>query len=624
VLNYLQGDVVGDEPNYLAARLMVPGTTWNLYPGVDPALNTITSAYNNINNISGEYTAGTVASFFNNIPTYTSNKNGNWTDNTIWDQTAGDPYPCPVGGPNGFIVVVKDIVTINSNNCYAYRTTINNRLEIKSPSYGHNLGTVDGTGTLYLESGSFPAGVFTTFLSCANNGTVEYGGSGTYTIVADLYDNIPNIVFSGTGTRVLPNKDLTICNLLQINGPVLDNSVYNKKLTIQGTMSRLAGTFRSGSGAGAMVSFAGTGPQTIGGAVLGDFTGTSAFNNLEINNSAGLRINNGGAVEVSNNLFLTNGLINTSSTRQLTLTNPSNSCVIPAGGSATSFIDGPLVKDISQFDSFVFPIGKSGTPNILGNKLMISNTQTGPLLWSVEYFTPNSTSASVTPPLLGVSTQDYYTVKTTAGSSSIININWTPTSDVTPIITGGMSNIRLAKYNTGTSSWTQISTFSAGDNSNGTASSTVQLTSSGSDDYTLGSITDLKPRAQLTPAGPVCGASGIPISFTAPYSIPFNYVINYTINGVAQVPITITSATPPASYILPTPGVGLGPWVYKLTDFTYNVGVSPKVGVVDVSGVTVYAAPTSLMPVRISLCVVLLPLFWLGIIQLQVLECGVL
>ena len=592
VLNYLQGDVVGDEPNYLTARLMVPGTTWNMYPGVDPVLNTITSNYAAINNISGEYTAGTAASFFNNIPTYTSNKNGNWTDNTIWDQTAGDPYPCPVGGPNGFIVIVKDVVTINTNKCYAYKTTINNRLEIKSPSYGHNLGTVDGSGTLYLESGSFPAGVFTSFLSCANNGTVEYGGSGTYSIVADLYDNIPNIIFSGTGTRVLPNKDLTICNLLRINGPILDNSVYNKKLTIQGVMSRLAGTFRSGSGAGAVVSFAGSGPQTIGGAALGDFTGTSAFNNLEINNSSGLRVNNGGAVEVAGNLFLTNGLINTSSTRQLTITNPSNNCVFPSGGSANSFIDGPLIKDISQFDNFVFPIGKSGTPNILGNKLNISNTQSGPLLWSAEYITPNPTSASITPPLLGVSALEFFRIKTTAGSNATVNINWTPSSDVTPIITGGMSNIRLAKYNTGTSSWTEIPTSSTGDNSNGTATSTVLLTSSGTDDYTLGSVTDLKPRAKLSPLGPICGNAGIPLTFTAPYAIPFNYVVNYTIDGVAQLPVTITVATPPASYILPTPGTGLGPWVYKLTDFTYNVGTLPKAGVVDATTVTVYAAPT--------------------------------
>ena len=592
VLNYLQGDVVGDEPNYLTARLMVPGTTWNIYPGVDAGLNTITSTYAAQNNISGEYTAGTASSFFNNIPTYTSNKDGNWTDNTIWDQTAGDTYPCPVGGPNGFIVIVKDIVTINTNRCYAYKTTINGRLEIMSPSYGHNLGTVDGNGTLYLESGSFPAGVFTSFLSCANNGTVEYGGTGTYTIVADLYDNIPNIVFSGTGTRVLPNKDLTICNLLRINGPILDNSIYNRKLTIQGTMSRLAGTFRSGSGAGAVVSFAGSAPQTIGGAALGDFTGTSAFNNLEINNSAGLRINNGGAVEVAGTLFLTNGLINTSSTRRLTLTNPSNNCVFPSGGSITSFIDGPLIKDISQYDNFVFPIGKSGTPNILGNKLNISNTQSGPLLWSAEYITPNPTSASITSPLLGVSALEFFRIGATAGSRATININWTPSSDVTPIITGGMSNIRLAKYNTGTSSWTEIPTSSTGDNSNGTATSTVLLTSTGTDDYTLGSVTDLKPRAKLSPLGPICGNTGIPITFTAPYAIPFNYVVNYTIDGVAQLPVTITAATPLASYILPTPGSGLGPWVYRLTDFTYNVGVLPKAGVVDATPVTAYAAPT--------------------------------
>ena len=70
----------------------------------------------------------------------------------------------------------------------------------------------------------------------------------------------------------------------------LDNSVYNKKLTIQGTMETLwyRCYFKSGTGAGATVTFAGTSLQTIGGA-LGDFTGTNAFNNFEINNSAGLQ-----------------------------------------------------------------------------------------------------------------------------------------------------------------------------------------------------------------------------------------------------------------------------------------------------------------------------------------------
>ncbi len=588
VLNYLQEDVVGDEPNYLTARLMVPGTNWSLFSGVDPVFNTITTGYTTVNNLSGEYTAGNTSSFFGNVPVYTSNKDGKWKDKTIWDNTGGDSYPCPKGGPNGFIVVIKDVVTIDSNFCSAYRTTINNRLEVKSPYYGHNLGTVDGNGTLYLESGSFPAGVFTSFLSCANNGTVEYGGVGTYSIIADLYDNIPNVVFSGTGTRVLPDKDLTICNLLEINGPILDNSVYNKKLTIQGTMSRISGSFNSGSGAGATVSFAGGGPQTIGGAILGDFTGLSAFNNYEINNSAGLRVNDAGAIEVSGKLLLTNGLINTSSSRKLTITNPSNNCVVPVGGSANSFVDGPLIKDISQYDNFLFPIGKSGTPNILGNKLRISSTQTGPLLWSAEYITPNTTSANVASPLRGVSAQEYYTIIATTGSKAIVNINWTPTSDVTPVVTGGMSNIRLAKYNTGTSSWAEIPTFASGDNSNGTATSSILLTSTGTDDYTLGSITDLKPRAKLSPAGPVCGSAGIPVIFTAPYGIPFDYILNYTIDGFAQIPVTITPAMLP--YTLPTTP---GPGVYKLTDFTYNVGSGSIVGVVDASSIAVYALPTT-------------------------------
>ena len=119
----------------------------------------------------------------------------------------------------------------------------------------------------------------------------------------------------------------------------------------------------------------------------------------------------------------------------------------------------------------------------------LSSTQTGPLLWSAEYKNPNSTSASFTAPLLGVSGMEFYTVRTPAGSQNILNINWVPSGDVTPLITGGLSNIRLARYNTGTSSWVEIPTTSSGNNSNGTATSVGFVTSTGSDDYTLGSIT---------------------------------------------------------------------------------------------------------------------------------------
>jgi hypothetical protein len=585
-LNYMESDVAGDESNYLAARIAVPGVTWTVTPGVDPVQNKILNNYAGSNNLSGEYTAGITSAFFTNVPEYTSNADGFWSDETIWSQTAGDPYPCPPGGPNGFIVNVNHVVTINSNFCSAYRLTINNELRVEEPYYGHNFGTVYGNGTLHLERGTFPAGVYTSFLSCSGNGTVDYGGSGTYTIIADLYDNIPNLRFTGTGTRVLPNKDLTICNTFIVDGPIVDNSIYNKKLTIEGSIQRLSGTFRSGSGAGAVVSFAGAAAQTIGGAAMGDFTGTSAFNHLEINNSLGLRINDGGAVEVAGNLMLTNGLINTGAGRTLTIINPGINSVVPSGGAPNSFVDGPLVKRISQYDNFLFPIGiyRAGPGNILGNRLTVSSTQTGPLLWTAEYHNPNSTSTSMTAPLQGVSAQEYFTIRTTPGSQAVVNLNWTPSVDVNPSVAGAMSNIRVVNFDTGSGSWIEIPTTSAGDINNGTASTSSVVTFTAADDYTLGTITPLIPRAQLTPGGPVCGNAGIPVTFAAPGAIPFNYTLNYTINGAAQAPVVITPAMIP--YTLPT----LLPGTYRLAAFSYNNGAEN--GVVDATPVAVYNTPT--------------------------------
>ena len=163
ILNYLQEDVVGDESNYLSARLMVPGTNWSTGSSVDNTLNT------DPNQLFSRYCKSQwlntllvlLLLFLVVYPVFKSNADGNWTD-PIWTHVGGDAYTlAPGSGPNGLIVIINNIVTLNVNSCSAYRTTINTKLKVVSPFYGHNLGTVDGSGTLYLESGSFPAGVFT-------------------------------------------------------------------------------------------------------------------------------------------------------------------------------------------------------------------------------------------------------------------------------------------------------------------------------------------------------------------------------------------------------------------------------------------------------------------------------
>ncbi|WP_010662751.1 T9SS type A sorting domain-containing protein [Marinilabilia salmonicolor] len=575
-----------DENNYVAARLLVPGTSWSkATPGaatdkVDESNNTISFTFGGANTVSGEYTAGFVSEIPDKVPSYEANVSGNWSDKNIWTPV-GDAPACPEGGPNGAVVIINAAVTADADNCFAYRTIINDQLKIVSPYIGHNLGSIEGEGTLYVESPVMPAGRYTDFLDCGRNSTLEFGGSGNYNIVADLFTSIPNLKISGTGTRVLPNENLTVCNSLVIDGATLDNSVNNKTLIIGGTMERYnGGRFVAGAGSEATVRFAGNSAQNIGGAT-GDFNGINAFNNLEIDNNSGLTIN--GATEISGILQLTSGVINTSDANPLTITNSLGTSVSPVGGRADSYINGPLIKRINQGDSFRFPVGKDGA---LGNKLTLVATQSGITDWKVEYFTPNTTYANYNNPVTYVNSKEYWKVSAPSGSKARISINWDASSDVTPLITvGGVDDLLVVGYDALASEWTEISSSASGSNNNGTiiTDSRVTVPAAGEMDFTSATLNTVKPKAKLTPDGAICGTSaGIPVTFTSSFPVPFNYVLNYTIDGVAQSAVTVTSIP----YVLSTPQSG----VYQLTGYTYDNGNGT--GVVDEGEVTVYATPT--------------------------------
>ncbi|MGE0090470.1 MAG: hypothetical protein AB7S50_13445 [Bacteroidales bacterium] len=611
VLNYKQEDVwvngTNTEALYIAAALLNPplGTTWQKSgPGGDDFTDNVYDLSDSIlfdfplsDNLSGEYTCGIDAALPLNVPQYKSIMDGNWNVKTIWEQTGGDPYTLTTG-PNGFIVTISpdDTVSIDAYNSFTYRMTINGTLRVVYPYVGNNFGTVYGSGTLYLENSTFPAGRYTDFFDCSNTSTLEYGGNRSYALISDLYSSIPKLHFTGTGRRILPNKDLTICKQLLINVDTLDNSVNNKKLTIQGTMERYnSSLFFSGSGAGAIVSFAGSDAQIIGD-TIGNFTGANAFNHFEINNSAGLTINDNGAIEVTGKLLLTNGNITTSSTDSLIITNTDIDCVTPLGGSASSFVDGPLIKKINSGDEFFYPIGKGST---LGNKLTIDDPQTGPLLWTAEFFTPNPTYTDFIDPLTFVNSKEYWTVSAPATSEAVIKLNWNPSSDLTPLMTeNGITDMRVANYNTDSLKWDEIESAATGNNDYGTVYtfSWDTIPASGSNDYTIACINVTKPRARLDPVGAVCGAEGIPVTFTGVDNTNLYYIIEYKKGGVLQDADTIYLADLP--YILPTEASGMD---YQLISFKYNSGAST--GVVDPAIITSYTTPpAALAGIDQSLC----------------------
>ena len=595
VLNYVAADVNGSEPDYVAGWLQLPGTYWSKAAvgagndNVNETTHQITFPYPaGSSNLNGDYTAGEDPAIPNQIPTYISNSDGNWSDNTIWTPVGTSP-PCPIGGPNGYNVIIRNNVSTTVNNCFAYSTIIQGtgKLSILSPTFGHNFGTVDGdpslgTGTVYLQGSNLPAGNFTPFMDCAGNGTIEYGGTGSYTMVLNGFTTIPNLIVSGTGSRILPNVDLTICNALKVNGPTLDNSVSNKKLTIDGSMERYTtGAFISGSGAGATVSFAGTAAQTLGGAT-GDFAGANGFNNLEIDNALGLAIGTGGNIEVKSTLALTNGIITTSSSNNLRLLNTAATAVSPIGGSATSYVSGPLKKQIPNGGTFVYPLGKGP---VKGHTFTLTSTSTGTSLFTAEYFTPNPTSGSVTAPIMNVNALEYWSVNSTTTKTARVKIAWDAQSDINGTMTqNGMSDLRVVEYNSGSSAWVALNSTTSGANSVGDAQTTGNVSvSATTKNYSLGSITNTIPIAALSPSGAVCGTAGIAVKFTTHSPITLNYTISYKLNGVAQTPIVVTSLP----FVLPTPTPG----TYELTGFTYNN--SSLAGVVDGSVITAYASPTT-------------------------------
>ena len=583
--NYLTADVSGNESAYVAARLLLPGGIWDkAVPGaatdnVDEAANTVSFYYSGSNNMNGDYTAGTDAAIPDEVPEYITNSNGNWSDPAIWTPVGASP-PCPAGGPVGCNVTIDHVVTADINYISVLNAAVNGELRLVLPTFGHNLGNVTGNGKIYVEGGNLPGGTYTGFTDCSGNGTIEYGGSGTYTIVSGVYTSVPNLIFSGSGRRILPNADLTVCKRLVIDGPVLDNSINNRKITVQGTFERYnSGTFRAGTGTypAATVSFSGSSAQTIGG-VSGDFSGTNRFWNIEVNNPAGVTIRDGSLIEAGNQLLLTNGVINTSTAGRLVLLSTSPSAVIPVGGSSASYVSGPLTKQILNGDAFIFPLGKG---SVRGHRFTLTSAAGATASFTAEYFSPNTTATSIAPPLEVTNTLEYWSVSSASSASARIKIGWDPQSDLTPLVTeNGLADMRVARYISGL--WTELPSAASGTNNNGEVSVTGPVSiSSAPSDFTTASISGTLARASFSSLTPICGSGGIPISFISFTPISLTYILSYSINGTAQPDVTVTSLpfTLPANV----------PGVYRLTGFRFNGGSGT--GVIDANTVTVFELP---------------------------------
>jgi hypothetical protein len=441
VMQAIPTDALVSLPNtlsdYIAARILAGSADWNkldniydngtLIEGFNKDDYQVVFRFNNTGTslINGDYTAGIRNAIPDQIPSYVTVKNGDWTDASTWavfnpqTGTVGDGGVfVPDGGPRGSLIVINHNLSLTQNFMSSFRTRINGtgRMLVGN-TLNHRLGDVSGTGTLVLQSGSFPAGVYDSFFS-ATGGTVEFTGSGEYDVLSEI-PIVNNLIFSGTGTRRQANLDLILNGSLTIDGPLLVNE-FNKKTSIRRDIILNSGSYNAKDGT---VEVSGSVPQTIGGAA--SFAGASSFNDFVVNNLSGVTLQK--SLAIKRNLTFVNGIINSTSTAQLILSSTANDVL--TGVSSTSYVNGPVVKNVNNGSSFTFPTGKDGRFGQLGiNEVGVSG------LWEVEYFNTGAPDrATFDSSVKYVSSNEYW--KVTAPVSDVnakVTLRWDANSGVNP------------------------------------------------------------------------------------------------------------------------------------------------------------------------------------------------
>ncbi|MBU8892406.1 MAG: G8 domain-containing protein [Bacteroidales bacterium] len=530
-----------DVTDYITARLLNDGSgNWNKYDAddFDEANSLCLFNFDNVGDeeIEGDYTAGIDDAIPDQVPFYETNNSGSWTDGSIWT-------PNVAGGPRGAMVRINtdDTVYIPSNFKSSYTTTINGRLEVDS-TFGHRAGEVSGTGTLYTKRASLPAGYYTDFFA-STGGTLEYGGSANYDILAG-FTQVNNLKLSGTGERRFPNQDVTLLGDITIDGDDATLNVINdhdQKISIGGDISFVTGSFDAGDGANAIIELNGTSAQSI----TGNFTGTNNFYHFTLNNANGVTLS--GPIDIDGDLTLTSGVITTSVANILSMTDVFSSV---SGYSSSNYVDGPMKKNLSNGSTFIFPLGDATR---YGKVEIINTLTSGPQYWETEYYNANPDASMDTSfreaGLEMVSGNEYWRVKGPASGTSPLQIRWDSNSMLPAMTDDRPNNLKMVEWIPDQWEIVTPATVTDGGVNSGSIISDNSLDLDDDHYFTIGTTESAPlPTAGFTSSDTSICAGGtasliVELTGTAPWTIKVDSAgINWTHTAIAASPYTINTS----------------------------------------------------------------------------------
>jgi|GEM_PF-644351 len=293
--NYVVGDVNGTEASYIQNKF---AGTWTSPSGsVNTGTKTISAPGINAA-LAGEWTAGETTAFASVSIFYSLG--GDWNTPASWSEVAfggaaSTNVPSATDqvriGDGQTITVGAYVITVSATQVQTTGTLQFNGV----PNASNDLGTVTGDGLIRFINASgttpnFPAGNFTNFVIAAG-GTIEYGGTGGYTLPTQATYN--GFTVSGTGTKTLGTS-------LTINGTVTVSGILNVTgtHTVAGDMD-VSGTWNQTAGS---LTFDRSGVQAMSGAGTLNFVNLSTGTGSVFSNTASFSLS--GNLAVGNNVSL--------------------------------------------------------------------------------------------------------------------------------------------------------------------------------------------------------------------------------------------------------------------------------------------------------------------------------
>jgi hypothetical protein len=311
-------------------------------------------------------------------------------------------------------------------------------------------GHLNNTGTFGTVAGStLSIGSQDGITSTGGSGNIRSSSTRTYALTANYIYTGTTGQATGLGLAVGITGSISV-NLSDGGALTLSNAgtftigASGRLRMINGTLANAA----SFNATGSILEYAGASAQTSNN---NDFPATNGPVNLVINNASagGVTLHAARSLPATGVLTLTDGTLNTTNTELLSITNTTVATAI-VGGSAASYINGPLARNLASgtlTGSFFFPVGKT---NFGGFAYNLSSTATGSTLTvKAEYFETAPSGGSAGAGMASIENR-FWKIERTAGTGVLNNVHLTLTTS------GIVSGSRLAYASTEGGSFTNI------------------------------------------------------------------------------------------------------------------------------------------------------------------------